>query len=186
MEATRTEEPGEAEERESAQINSHSTLSTKHLESSPSKEHQSNENMCQGTVTILSGCGHALIHYTHYCHDATAERRLRPCPQDRVHGPLQYIDDTCSECHPPFRIAEINRRHDDFRERKTEQMRKARTRQEYLMLERMIGEAHAARGKELKKAGRVRWNGEVLWGPSREGDASQECVSYNRYYRDYQ
>lgn len=119
--------------------------------------------MCQGTVTLMS-CGHALIHYTSFCHDAATHRELSPCPREKVHGPLQHIDDTCAACHPPIKISEINQRHDEFRDRKMAQMRQARSRQEVLMLQRVLEEAHAARGKELRKAGRVKWNGVVLWG----------------------
>ena len=118
--------------------------------------------MCEGTVTVMS-CGHALIHYIYYCHHASLEHKS--CPQDRVHGPHQRIDDTCAACHPPFKISEINRRHDEFRERKMAQMRQARSRQEILALERVMKEAHLARANELRSAGKVRWNGVVLWGP---------------------
>ncbi|KAE9370774.1 hypothetical protein N431DRAFT_492807 [Stipitochalara longipes BDJ] len=124
-------------------------------------------------------CGHALIHYSKYCHHATRHSEHRPCPQDRVHGPLQCIDDTCAACHPPFKFSEINQRHDEFRDRKMAQMRQARSRQEVLMLERVLEESHMARAKELRDAGRVRWSGVVLWGPSgAAGSLAEECLQH--------
>ena len=45
------------------------------------------------------------------------------------------------------------------------QMRQARSRHEVLILQRVLEEAHSARAKELRDAGKVRWNGAVLWGP---------------------
>jgi len=121
-------------------------------------------------------CGHALNHYISYCHQAAAQRDLRPCPQDRIHGPLQRIDDSCAACHPSFKISEINQRHDEFRDRKMAQMQQSRSRQEVLVLQRVLEEAHAARTKELRDAGRVRWHGVVLWGPpGAEGCEREEC-----------
>jgi hypothetical protein len=133
--------------------------------------------MCLGIVTIMA-CGHALIHYTYYCHHASRHGEHRPCSQDRVHGPLQRIDDTCAACHPPFKISKINQRHDEFRDQKMAQMRKARFRQEILMLERVMEESHAARAKELREAKRVKWNGVVLWGPpGAAGPSAEESES---------
>jgi hypothetical protein len=86
-------------------------------------------------------CGHALIHYTRYCHRAAAQRDLRPCPRERVHGPLQHIDDTCAQCHPPKKISEINARHDAFRDRKMAQLRQARSKEEVLILQRVLEES---------------------------------------------
>ena len=131
--------------------------------------------MCQGLVTSMS-CGHALIHYTWYCYHAAAQRDLRPCPRERVHGPVQHIDDTCAQCHPPIRIKEINARYDEFRDCKMAQLRRAQTKEEVLILQRVIEEAHTARAKELRDAGRVRWTGIVLWGPSgADGHVREEC-----------
>jgi len=56
------------------------------------------------------------------------------------------------------------------------QIRRARTREKVLALQRAIDEAHAARGKEIRFVGRVRWNGRVLWGPpGAEGEAAEDC-----------
>ena len=56
------------------------------------------------------------------------------------------------------------------------QMQQSRSRQEVLVLQRVLEEAHAARTKELRDAGRVRWNGVVLWGPpGAEGCEREEC-----------
>jgi hypothetical protein len=131
--------------------------------------------MCQGLVTRMS-CGHALIHCTCYCHHAAEQRDLRPCPRERIHGPLQYIDDTCAQCHPPIKMKEINARHDEFRDRKMAQMRRAQTKEEVLILQQVIEEAHASRAKELRNAGRVRWTGVVLWGPpGADGHVREDC-----------
>jgi hypothetical protein len=44
------------------------------------------------------------------------------------------------------------------------------------VLQRVLEEAHAARTKELRDAGRVRWHGVVLWGPpGAEGCEQEEC-----------
>jgi hypothetical protein len=73
-------------------------------------------------------------------------------------------------------ISEINRHHDDFHARKVAQMRQAKTREEVSALQSALEESHVARGKELRAAGRVRWNGMVLWGPpGAEGQAREEC-----------
>jgi len=133
--------------------------------------------MCEGATTIMS-CGHALIFYTSYCHIATSRHELRPCTKEGMKGPLQSIDDTCARCHPPFLIAEINHRHNEFRSNKMAQLRRAETREEALALQRVLEEAHAARGKELRAAGQVRWNGMVLWGPPGVGgEPREECES---------
>jgi hypothetical protein len=56
------------------------------------------------------------------------------------------------------------------------QMQQSRSRQEVLVLQRVLEEAHAARTKELRDAGRVRWHGVVLWGPpGAEGCEQEEC-----------
>lgn len=56
------------------------------------------------------------------------------------------------------------------------QMRQAETREEVSALQGALEEAHAARGKELRAAGKVRWNGMVLWRPpGAEGEAREEC-----------
>jgi hypothetical protein len=131
--------------------------------------------MCQGLVTGMS-CGHALIHYTWYCYHPAAQRDLRPYPRERVHGPVQHIDDTCAQCHPPIRMKEINARYDEFRDGKMAQLRRAQTKEEVLILQRVIQEAHAARAKELRDAGRVRWTGVMLWGPpGAGGHVREEC-----------
>jgi hypothetical protein len=93
-----------------------------------------------------------------------------------MQGPLQRIDDTCARCHPSFLIAEINHRHDEFRSHKMAQLRRAETREEVLALQGVLEEAYAARGKELRAAGRVRWNGMVLWGPpGADVGAREDC-----------
>ncbi len=143
--------------------------------SDPTNNTKANDKMCQGRVNEMS-CGHALIHYTCYCHHAAAERDLRPCPRERVRGPVQHIDDTCAQCHPPIRMKEINARHDEFLDRKMAQLRRAQTKEEVLILQRVIEEAHAARAKELRDVGRVRWTGVVLWGPlGADGHVREEC-----------
>src|SRR5450432_2974682 len=110
---------------ELSKLISHSTPSIKQLLLyQPPDKKVSADKMCEGTVTIMN-CGCALIHYTSYCHHAATHRELRPCPQDKVHGPLQHIDDSCAACHPSFKIFEINQRHDEFRDRKMVLMRKA-------------------------------------------------------------
>ena len=119
-------------------------------------------------------CGHAMIHYKTHCHHAAKHRKLRPCRKERVTGLLQHIDDTCAKCHPPFRIVEINDRHDRFRERKMSQLRKAVTREEAMELQRELEQAHVMRGKELRGASKVRWRGVVLWGPPGAGGEGKE------------
>jgi Cytochrome c552 len=131
--------------------------------------------MCQGTITIMS-CGHALIHYRSYCHQAAVQQDRRPCPQERVRGPLQAIDDSCAACHPSFKISEINQRHDKFQNLKMAQMRQARSIQEVLALQRALEESQSARAKELRDAGRVMWKGVVFWGPpGANGCKQEEC-----------
>lgn len=62
------------------------------------------------------------------------------------------------------------------------QMRKARSKHEVLMLQRVIDEAHAERGKELRAVGRVKWSGTVVWGPpGAEGESRQECEFDSEY-----
>jgi hypothetical protein len=77
-----------------------------------------------------------------------------------------------------MKISEINARHDEFRDRKMAQLRQTRSKEEVLILQRVLEESHAARGKELRDAGRVRWAGVVLWGPPGvQGEARAECES---------
>jgi len=62
-------------------------------------------------------------------------------------------------------MSEINKRHDELRHKLMTAMRRAGSREEVLELQRALEEAHAHRGKELRAAGRVRWDGVVVWGP---------------------
>jgi hypothetical protein len=82
--------------------------------------------MCTGTTTIMSGCGHALLHY--------------------------------------------------HRNRLMAAMRRAGTQEEVFQLQRAIEEASAGRRKEMSEAGKVSWNGFVVWGPKGfEGEEREEC-----------
>jgi len=72
---------------------------------------------------------------------------------------MQKLDDTCAKCHPSFLTAEINKRHDDLRDRLMARLRKTSSRGEALELRRTLDEAHAARSKELLSVGK--WRGVV-------------------------
>jgi len=117
-------------------------------------------------------CGHAFLHYATHC--KTARSTGWSCPN--VQGPTQNLEDTCAECHPSFRMAEINQQHDDLRGKLMEKLRTAGSKQEVAELQVAIEESHAERGKELRAASRVRWGGIVIWGPPGfEGEQREEC-----------
>ena len=129
--------------------------------------------MCTGTTTIMSGCGHTLLHYTGYCRASLAPRGQH-CQS--LQGPTQYLNDTCASCHPSFVESEINKRHADHRNRLMAAMRRAGTQEEVFQLQRAIEEASAGRRREMSEAGKVSWNGIVVWGPGGfEGEEREEC-----------
>jgi hypothetical protein len=74
-------------------------------------------------------------------------------------------------------IAEINRRHDLLRENLMRQLREAPSRDRAKEVEKRIEESNMERGKELREAGKLRWEGFVDWGPEEEGWRS-ECESW--------
>ena len=117
--------------------------------------------MCTGTVSILT-CGCPLIHYTSRCPSSLT--KCEPC--SKPSGEVHRLDDTCANCHPPFLVFEINRRHDQMRERMIAAMRGARGKEEVKQLQRVMEEAHVERGKDIRAANSVKWSGVVVWGPS--------------------
>lgn len=54
-------------------------------------------------------------------------------------------------------------------------IQRAETREHVLELQRAIEEAHSQRGKELRAASRVRWNGVVVWGPNGDEGELKDC-----------
>jgi hypothetical protein len=128
--------------------------------------------MCTRTTTIMSGCGHTLLHYTGYCRASLAPRG-QPCQS--LQDSKQYLNDTCASCHPSFVESEINKRHADHRNRLMAAMRRAGTQEEVFQLQRAIEEASAGRRKEMSEVGKVGWNGIVVWGPEGfEGEEREE------------
>lgn len=133
--------------------------------------------MCTGTTTFLT-CGHKLIHYTSFCSLALSSmpnvpasllpktkpiRPPKPCSTPT--GCRDSINDTCSACHPPFRIAQINKQHDALRGMLMAALRHAKTKEEAKEVERLIEEEARERGKELGVVGKERRSGVVVWGP---------------------
>lgn len=55
-------------------------------------------------------------------------------------------------------------------------MRRAGTQEEVFQLQRAIEEASAGRRREMSEAGKVSWNGIVVWGSEGfEGEEREEC-----------
>ncbi|PVH81991.1 hypothetical protein DL98DRAFT_530746 [Cadophora sp. DSE1049] len=117
--------------------------------------------MCQGTTTTMS-CDHILLHYTSRCESSVETQEL--CKD--LQGPKNHIDDTCHKCHPPHAISEINREHDELHNRLMASLRSAKTREKVAEIQKAVQEAHMQRGKELRAASQLRWNGVVVWVPT--------------------
>ncbi|KAG4439631.1 hypothetical protein IFR05_004880 [Cadophora sp. M221] len=109
-------------------------------------------------------CGHKLLHYTSRCQSSVPAKKL--C--EELLGPKQSIDDSCAACHPEHVMYEINMYHDWLQHELMAFMRGAKTKEEDLKIEREIVEAEAVRGRKLRAASRLKWNGEVVWIPSGE------------------
>ena len=61
-------------------------------------------------------------------------------------------------------IAEINRRHDALRESLMRQARKPSSREEAKQIEARVMDGITERRKELREAGKMKWDGVVDWG----------------------
>ncbi|KAG4411308.1 hypothetical protein IFR04_015564 [Cadophora malorum] len=123
--------------------------------------------MCQGTTTTMS-CGHIILHYKSRCQQSEETQEL--CKD--LHGPKNLIDDTCHKCHPPHAICEINREYDELHGKLMAMLRSAKTGEAVTEIQKAVQEAHMQRGKELRAASRLRWNGIVVWVPTE--DAREE------------
>lgn len=104
-------------------------------------------------------CGHILLHYTSRCQHSEEIQEL--CKE--LLGLKNHIDDTCHKCHPQHVTSEINRQYNELHEKLMASLRSAGTREEASEIQRAVQEAHNQRGKELRAASLLRWNGEVVW-----------------------
>ncbi|KAH7317752.1 hypothetical protein BKA65DRAFT_107588 [Rhexocercosporidium sp. MPI-PUGE-AT-0058] len=114
--------------------------------------------MCKGTATTMT-CGHLLLHHTSRCKSSVRNQKL--CRE--LQGPRERIDDTCARCHPPHIISKINRHYDELLRRLMIWIKCAKTKEEVLEIQTAIEEVHAQKGRELRAASRLQWNGEVVW-----------------------
>lgn len=116
--------------------------------------------MCSGTT--LMTCGHAPRPHLH----------LQRCSHRNctaVTGPQKNLNDTCARCHPSIVITEINRRHDSLRESLMRQLREAPSRDQARAIQKRVEEGNTERGKELREASKLKWEGVVDWGRGSSG-----------------